>query len=553
MPESESKKITGFSSFPGMALGKAYVVCDEFPSDEGVSEFSHLSNEERAGEYRRVLDDYKNSVGILAEKIRRNIGANEATIVLSRIIMLEDADYSGEIERLILEGMEISRAIYFVSDTIRANISALPEEYMRARADDVLDIRNGLLGALYGKKEADYSDVPEGSILILKNISVSTAATIDKERVKAIVVEEGSASSHSSIILSAMGIPTAFGVGESAGLISTGDTVFVDTTKTESELAVVRNDDDRRMYEVRIENYNALVARSKNDIRKKITTKDGRNIEICCNIGTAEDAGEALENGGDGIGLLRTEFLFSDRETPPTEDEQFECYKKILQIMKEYQVTIRTLDAGGDKPLSYIPIPKEDNPALGVRGIRLYRRFPDIYKTQLRALVRASAYGDLRIMIPMVTDIEEMDSVRSYISEVMRDFDRSGISYNRELKIGCMIETPAAAICAQELAEHADFFSIGTNDLVQYVMCADRNNSRVTSPRMIYNPAVTRLIKGVADAAAEKGIPVSVCGEAASDEDFIRILLSYGIESFSVSPGKCAVVKQMLSEISIAD
>jgi phosphotransferase system enzyme I (PtsI) len=384
---------------------------------------------------------------------------------------------------------------------------------------------------------------------LARELTPSMTAGISKKNIVGIVTESGSRTSHSAILARAMDIPAVLSVPDAAKLLADGDEIIVDGVEGKVFPSPTRSEKDayaakRTKY---IEEKKALAEY----IGRPTATADGVNLELFCNIGKPEDAARAVECDGEGVGLFRTEFLFMDRKNAPNEDEQFEAYKKAALIMKGKPVIIRTLDVGGDKDIPYLGLKKEENPFLGLRAIRYCLKNEDSYLAQLRALVRASAYGDIRIMLPLVTSLSELRRVKTLISGIMDEFKQKGVKFDRDIKVGVMIETPAAAIISDLLAREADFFSIGTNDLVQYTMVADRGNPDVAYLSSTYDPAVLRTIRQVIRSGRAAGIPVGMCGEAAADRRMIPLLIAFGLTEFSVSPTSVLAARREISKWSV--
>ena len=388
--------------------------------------------------------------------------------------------------------------------------------------------------------------MPPNTVLVAKDLTPSMTACINKENIVGIVTEIGGKTSHSAILARAMEIPAVLSVPNVASILHDDDLVIVDG----NDGTIIQNPTSEQVDDYtkkRVDFIEERKALSKY-IGKETITQDGIKVELVGNIGNPENANSVVEFDGEGIGLFRTEFLFMDRNSAPTEEEQFDAYKKVALIMKGKPVIIRTLDIGGDKDIPYLNMKKKDNPFLGFRAIRYCIQNKELYRLQLKALVRASAFGDIRIMIPLVTCIDELRQVKTMIKGIMAELDVENISYNKDLKVGVMIETPSACLIADILAKESDFFSIGTNDLTQYTMAVDRGNPDVAYLYSAYNPAVIRSIKHIIDCAKAENIPVGMCGETASDSLMIPILLSFGLDEFSVSPTSILATRKEISK-----
>lgn len=392
-----------------------------------------------------------------------------------------------------------------------------------------------LLQILSGDEGADLSAIPCGSIVVTEELTPSMTAEMDRENIVGIVTEKGGMTSHSAILTRSLELPAVLSVPSALEAIEDEMTVIVDGCEGEVIVAP-----DEKALEAFTAKQRAFAAEKRllaQYCGKGTVTADGIRKEVCCNIGDVKDAVTAVEKDGEGIGLFRTEFLFMESHEAPDEEKQFEVYKKTAQLFEGKDVIIRTLDAGGDKGIEYLGMKKEDNPFLGFRAIRYcLDDGQSIFETQLRALVRASAFGNIKVMIPLVTNVEEIRSVRKMISGIMEEFSMKGIPYNKDMQVGIMVETPAACMLADVLAKESDFFSIGTNDLTQYTMAADRGNTQVSYLNNTYQPAVLRAVRHIIKSARDEGIPVGMCGEAAADPLLAPLLISFGLDEFSVNP-----------------
>ena len=459
--------------------------------------------------------------------------------------MIQDPYMQGEIEKLTDTGMCAESAVSQICDMFAMFFSQADDELTKQRASDVNDIKNDLLSILLGRETPSLSELAPDTVICAYDLVPSVTAGLDREHVSAILTETGGMTSHSAILARAMGIPAILGIPQLTETLKSGDFVIVDAETGCVTLAPT--DDDiahaKALQAAYAEKKRALAA----FIEKKAETADGLRLEAAGNIGKPEDAAAVMQNGGDGVGLFRTEFLFMDREHAPTEDEQFEAYKKAALILKGKPLIVRTLDVGGDKDIPYLGLKKEENPFLGFRAIRFCLAHTDLFKTQLRALLRAGVYGDIRIMLPLVTNVDEIKETRKLLDKCAAELAESGISYAENIKLGIMVETPAASLCADILAKHADFFSIGTNDLTQYTLTVDRGNPDVSYLYSVFSPAVLRSIAHIIRAANNAHIPVGMCGEAAADERLIPLLIAYGLDEFSVNPSSLPSVKRTLS------
>ena len=484
----------------------------------------------------------------LSELVRETAGESAAEIILGHIMMMKDPYMCSEIEKRIDAGQCAESAVEDVCDLFIAMFSAVDDEMTKQRATDVKDIKSEMLALLLGVHTVDLSALPKDTVLVARELTPSMTACINKKNVVGFITEVGSKTSHAAILARAMEIPAVLSVENATENFKDNQLVIVDgihgEVQTDPEQETVAAYIRLRMD---FEKERALLAKF---VGLETRTQDGEKVQLFANIGTPEDASQVIAYDGEGVGLFRTEFLFMDRSTMPDENEQFEAYKKALLIMKNKTVVIRTLDIGGDKEIPYLGLKKEENPFLGFRAVRYCLKNSEMYKTQLRALLRASAYGDLQIMIPLVTGVDEVRQVKTLIREIRAELDEKVIAYNKDLKVGVMIETPSAAILADVLAKEVDFFSIGTNDLTGYVMAVDRGNADVAYLYSAFSPAVLRMIRHIISEGKKAGIPVGMCGEAAADPLLIPLLISFGLDEYSVNPTSLLATRREISRWS---
>ena len=473
-------------------------------------------------------------LGELAEKAREEAGDDAAFLFETHQMMAEDMDYEEAIECIIKEEkLNAEIAVSRTSDQFAEMFESMDDSYMQARAADVKDVSSRIIAVLCGAQQGGIaSDVPV--LLAADDLAPSETIQLDKSKILGFITMQGSGSSHTAILARTMGIPAIVGMGESLKMEYEGRQVIVDGA---TGAMVVDPDEETRArmmkkHEEQLE-FQKMLETLKGQENE---TLDGQKIRVYCNIGSPEDVHSVLANDGDGIGLFRSEFLYLNSKTYPTEDEQFEAYKAVLSDMDGREVVIRTCDIGADKQIDYFELPKEENPAMGMRALRISLSRVDFFRTQLRALYRASAYGKLAIMFPMVTSVWEVRETKKLIESVKAELREEGIPYSDYVEISVMIETPAAAVMSDRLAKEVDFFSCGTNDLTQYTLACDRQNNDLGRFYDPHHPAVLRLIKLVVENAHKNGIWVGICGELGADLEMTETFLAIGVDELSVSP-----------------
>ena len=473
-------------------------------------------------------------LGELAEKARAEAGDEAAMLFETHQMMVEDLDYEEAIEeRITGEKMNAEAAIADTSLQFAEMFEAMDDSYMQARAADVKDVSRRLLAILSGAVQGGIaSDVPV--LLAADDLAPSETVQLDKSKILGFITAGGSGSSHTAILARTMGIPAIVGVGDALKPEYEGRTVIIDGA---TGSVVIDPDDMTREKLLKKREEQLRLQRLLETLKGQPNiTKDGQTIRVYCNIGSPEDVHAVQVNDGGGIGLFRSEFLYLNCEDYPTEDQQFEAYKQVLADMDDKEVIIRTLDIGADKQIGYFNLPHEENPALGMRALRICLTRPEVFHTQLRALYRASAFGKLRIMFPMVTNVWEVREAKRHCEEVKRELKAEGIPYGDDVEVGIMIETPAAVMLSDRLAKEVDFFSVGTNDLTQYTLACDRQNNDLGRFYDPHHPAVLRMLKMVADNAHKNGIWVGICGELGADLTLTETFLAIGIDELSVSP-----------------
>lgn len=523
--------IQGKGVSTGVGMGPLYFY------RRAATEIKRITIEDTDAEWHRFKGAQTAAVeqlGELAEKARAEAGDEAAMLFETHQMMAEDLDYEEAIEALINEEhLNAEAAVSDTAEQFAAMFAAMDDSYMQARAADVKDVSQRILGILCGVVQGGIdSEVPV--LLAADDLAPSETIQLDKTKILGFITAHGSGSSHTAILARTMGIPAIVGVGNALKPEYEGRPVIVDGA---TGAVIVDPDDDTRDRMMKKREEQLRLQRLLETLKGQPNiTKDGKSIRIYCNIGSPEDVHAVQVNDGGGIGLFRSEFLYLNSKTYPTEEEQFEAYKSVLSDMDGKEVIIRTCDIGADKQIDYFELPKEENPAMGMRALRISLARPDFFRTQLRALYRASAYGKLGIMFPMVTSVWEVREAKKLCEEVKADLKKAGIPYSDDVQIGIMIETPAAAIMSDRLAKEVDFFSCGTNDLTQYTLACDRQNNDLGRFYNPHHPALLRLLKLVADNAHANGIWVGICGELGADLELTEIFLALGIDELSVSP-----------------
>lgn len=540
----------GTGASAGIGIGKAAILREEKLVIENTGIEDAEAEKER---FKSAVEQSIADVSALADDMASRIGEKEAEILNGHLMLLQDPMLTGEIENQIDNDKVCSEfAVETVCNMYADMFASMDDELMQQRAADMRDIKTRMQKILLGVQSVDVSLLPAGTILMAEDLTPSVTAGINPDNVAGIVTELGGRTSHSAILSRALEIPAVVAASGILSEVKDGDELILDGES--GEIFVNPGSDLIAEYEKRRDAYLQEKEELKQYIGTSSTTVDGVTVEIAANIGKPEDVDRVLAYDGEGIGLFRTEFLFMDRNEMPTEDEQFEAYKKVAVAMKGKPVIIRTLDIGGDKEIPYMGLKKDENPFLGYRAIRFcLDRKDDIYRPQLKALLRASAFGNIKIMVPMVTCIEEYREAKELVADIGKELDEAGIAYNKEIQVGIMVETAAASLMADVFAKEVDFFSIGTNDLTQYTMSVDRGNDKVSYLYSTFNPAVLRSIRHIIECGRREGIMVGMFGEAASDPLMIPLLLAFGLNEFSMSASAILKARKYITGYSVEE
>lgn len=538
----------GIAGSAGYGVGKVVIISDAKPEYENRT-ITDIDAEIKR--YDDAVAAFTEKTHAMAEAMKESVGEHNAEILEGHILLLTDPGMDEITKGSIMSGTCAEAAFESTCDMFAGMFQMADDELTRQRATDIGDIKVRMLKILTDTPDVNISEVPAGTILVAEDLTPSMTAGIVKENVAGIITAVGGKTSHSAILARALEIPAVLSVDGIVDKVSDGMTAVVDGCDGICILEPSQEEIDE--YQAKREKYLSDKALLEVYRGKDTVTADGVKVHLYGNIGNPEDAKQVAACDGEGVGLFRTEFLFMGASELPSEEEQFQAYKAAAETMKGREVIIRTLDVGGDKDIPYLGLEKEDNPFLGFRAVRYCLKNSDSYKVQLKALLRASAFGDIKIMVPLVTCVDEIRNVKALVKELMAELDAENIAYNKDIQVGVMIETPAASLIADLLAKEADFFSIGTNDLTQYTMAVDRGNAKVAYLYSSYNPAVLRSMKNIIEAANAAGIMVGMCGEAAADPLLIPLLISFGLGEFSVSATSVLATRGTIAKWSKAE
>ncbi|MDU2582157.1 MAG: phosphoenolpyruvate--protein phosphotransferase [Anaerococcus hydrogenalis] len=536
-----SDKLKGIIASNGVAIGKLFL----FNKEELVIDKLSIQDDEKDLHLKKVDEAINSYFNDLEYKENNEKNEEVLNIVRAHKELLQDPYFSDTIkEKIQNENKNAELATSETVDQMVMVMSALDDEYLKERADDYKDIGFQVLCKIKNIVPKDLSKLDEECIVISKELTPSDTSNMDKEKVLAFATDLGGKTSHVSIIAQNLDIPALVGMQDISTKIKGDELAIIDGNQ--GVIIINPSEDEVKEYQVKIEKENEERQRLEKVKNLEAKTLDGKVCEVSANIGNIADLEVAIEHGCDGVGLFRTEFLYMENDHFPTEEEQFEVYKKATQMLGEKPLVVRTLDIGGDKGLDYYDFPEEENPFLGYRAIRFCLDHQDIFKDQLRALLRASAYGNLKIMLPFVISTDEIKQTRIILEDLKKDLDKEGIAYNKDIDLGIMVETSASIIMADKLIKYSDFFSIGTNDLTQYTLACDRGNENISDIYDNFNPAVIRSIKHVIDESHKAGKWTGMCGQFASDTKATKLLLGLGLDEFSGSASKLPKVKDII-------
>lgn len=525
----------------GIGFGKVVIIKDQ---DRTIEKRIVENPEQEMTKFKQAFDQVKEETKEIVSKL----SGTEQEIMQAYLMIMEDPTLITETENAIQNLKYCAEyAVEVGFNSVIQIFENIDDEYMAGRARDISDIKNRILSKLFNEEIIDISNLEKDTIIVAKELTTSDTAKLDFKNISGIITEIGGTNSHTSIMARTHAIPAITRVEDATKVFRNGDYIAIDGMLGEIYLNPTEEEKQK------LNKLKEQIEKETNELEKfketESKTKDGYKVELVANIGTPSDADIALKNTAEGVGLLRSEFLYMDSESMPTEEEQFNAYKQVAEKMQGKSVIIRTLDVGGDKELKYLKLEKEANPFLGYRAIRLCLDNLTLFKTQLKAILRASAFGNLSIMFPMISSIEELKEAKKILEECKKELDEKNISYNKEIKTGIMIEIPSAALIARGLAKECDFFSIGTNDLIQYTVAVERGNEKISKLYTKFHPAVIKLIKEAIDGAHDGGVFCGMCGEAAGDEFYIPLLIGLGLDEFSMNSNSILKARKIINNL----
>ncbi|HAA9332704.1 TPA_asm: phosphoenolpyruvate--protein phosphotransferase [Listeria monocytogenes] len=540
-----AKELKGIAASDGIAIAKAYLLVEPDLSYE-KTEVTDVESEVKR--FESALEVSRTELSMIREKAAKDLGEDKAQIFDAHLLVLNDPELTGPIEESIKNSKtNAETALQETTDMFIGMFESMDNEYMRERATDIKDVRKRVLSHLLGVTIPNPALIDEEVVVVAADLTPSDTAQLNRNFVKGFVTDIGGRTSHSAIMARSLEIPAVVGTKEVTASVAKNDIVIIDGL--EGNVIIHPTEEQIAHYE-KIKSDFALQQAEWDKLKnEKTVSKDGVHVELAANIGTPNDLEGVISNGGEAVGLYRTEFLYMGRDNFPTEEEQFEAYKAVVSGMDGKSVVVRTLDIGGDKTLPYLELPEEMNPFLGFRAIRLCFANEELFRTQLRALLRASVYGNLKIMFPMIATVNEFRQARDILLDEKAKLKAAGTEVSDSIELGIMIEIPAAAVLADQFAKEVDFFSIGTNDLIQYTMAADRMNERVSYLYQPYNPSILRLVKMVIDASHKEGKWTGMCGEMAGDQTAVPLLLGLGLDEFSMSASSILKSRSLIKRL----
>ena len=542
--------LQGIAASDGIAIAKVYTLTEP---DLTVTKVTVEDSEKEVSRLDDALAASIKDVELIKETALKNLGEEEAQVFDAHLMVLSDPELIGQVKDSITSNkVNAESALKEVTDMFISIFAGMEDNpYMQERAADIRDVSKRVLAHLLGVKIPSPATIKDEVIIVAADLTPSDTAQLNRQYVKAFVTDIGGRTSHSAIMARSLEIPAIVGTKEVTSIAKDGDIIIVDGLS--GDVFLNPSEEVIAEYRAKAEAFAAQQAEWEKLKDSKTYTKDGHQVELAANIGTPKDLEGVVNNGAEGVGLYRTEFLYMDSHDMPTEEDQFEAYKAVLEGMNGKPVVVRTMDIGGDKELPYLPLPHEMNPFLGYRAIRISLNEPEMFRTQLRALLRASVYGKLRIMFPMIATLNDFRGAKALLEEEKAKLIAEGVAVSDDIQVGIMIEIPAAAVLAHQFAKEVDFFSIGTNDLIQYTMAADRMNERVSYLYQPYNPSILTLIKHVIDSAHKEGKWAGMCGEMAGDQTAVPLLVGLGLDEFSMSASSVLKTRSLISKLTLSD
>ena len=542
--------LQGIAASDGIAIAKVYTLTEP---DLTVTKVTVEDSEKEVSRLDDALAASIKDVELIKETALKNLGEEEAQVFDAHLMVLSDPELIGQVKDSITSNkVNAESALKEVTDMFISIFAGMEDNpYMQERAADIRDVSKRVLAHLLGVKIPSPATIKDEVIIVAADLTPSDTAQLNRQYVKAFVTDIGGRTSHSAIMARSLEIPAIVGTKEVTSIAKDGDIIIVDGLA--GDVFLNPSEEVIAEYRAKAEAFAAQQAEWEKLKDSKTYTKDGHQVELAANIGTPKDLEGVVNNGAEGVGLYRTEFLYMDSHEMPTEEDQFEAYKAVLEGMNGKPVDVRTMDIGGDKELPYLPLPHEMNPFLGYRAIRISLNEPEMFRTQLRALLRASVYGKLRIMFPMIATLNDFRGAKALLEEEKAKLIAEGVAVSDDIQVGIMIEIPAAAVLAHQFAKEVDFFSIGTNDLIQYTMAADRMNERVSYLYQPYNPSILTLIKHVIDSAHKEGKWAGMCGEMAGDQTAVPLLVGLGLDEFSMSASSVLKTRSLISKLTLSD